>query len=109
MIVGLSRSKLTRDYYSLSPARKSCCIFVADFYDRYSVNIPIFKTGFASPQIVLQVILKKTFPTVFQTHLCCNIATQFSPGGGIGRRSRLKICRPQGCAGSIPVLGTRKK
>ncbi len=29
-----------------------------------------------------------------------------SPDGGIGRRSRLKICRSQGCAGSIPVLGT---
>ena len=29
-----------------------------------------------------------------------------SPGGGIGRRSRLKICRSQGCAGSIPVPGT---
>ena len=28
------------------------------------------------------------------------------PGGGIGRRSRLKICRSQGCAGSIPVPGT---
>src|SRR5213595_3542214 len=28
------------------------------------------------------------------------------PGGGIGRRSRLKICRLHGCAGSIPVLGT---
>ncbi len=28
------------------------------------------------------------------------------PDGGIGRRSRLKICRSQGCAGSIPVLGT---
>jgi hypothetical protein len=30
----------------------------------------------------------------------------FCPGGGIGRRSRLKICRSQGCAGSIPVPGT---
>jgi hypothetical protein len=29
------------------------------------------------------------------------------PGGGIGRRSRLKICRSQGCAGSIPVPGTK--
>ncbi len=29
------------------------------------------------------------------------------PGGGIGRRSRLKICRLHGCAGSIPVLGTQ--
>ena len=28
------------------------------------------------------------------------------PGGGIGRRSRLKICRSQECAGSIPVSGT---
>ena len=41
-----------------------------------------------------------------------NIATlsvkgkETCPGGGIGRRSRLKICRSQGCAGSIPVLGT---
>ena len=35
----------------------------------------------------------------------CNIATH-CPGGGIGRRSRLKICRSQGCAGSIPVPGT---
>lgn len=30
-----------------------------------------------------------------------------SPDGGIGRRSRLKICRSQGCAGSIPVPGTK--
>jgi hypothetical protein len=29
-----------------------------------------------------------------------------SPGGEIGRRSRLKICRSQECAGSIPVPGT---
>ena len=29
------------------------------------------------------------------------------PDGGIGRRSRLKICRSQGCAGSIPVPGTK--
>ena len=29
------------------------------------------------------------------------------PGGEIGRRSRLKICRPKGRTGSIPVLGTR--
>ena len=28
------------------------------------------------------------------------------PDGGIGRRARLKIWCPQGCAGSIPVLGT---
>jgi hypothetical protein len=36
-----------------------------------------------------------------------NIALQFlCPDGGIGRRSRLKICRSQGCAGSIPVPGT---
>lgn len=36
-----------------------------------------------------------------------NIAAPInSPGGGIGRRSRLKICRSQECAGSIPVLGT---
>lgn len=31
-----------------------------------------------------------------------------SPDGGIGRRVRLKIWCPQGCAGSIPVLGTQK-
>ena len=30
----------------------------------------------------------------------------YRPDGGIGRRSRLKICRSQGCAGSIPVPGT---
>jgi hypothetical protein len=30
-----------------------------------------------------------------------------SPGGGIGRRSRLKICHSQGCEGSIPFLGTK--
>ena len=29
-----------------------------------------------------------------------------SPDGGIGRRARLKILYSQGCAGSIPVLGT---
>ena len=34
---------------------------------------------------------------------CCR---SVCPGGGIGRRSRLKICRSQGCAGSIPVPGT---
>ena len=28
------------------------------------------------------------------------------PGGGIGRRSRLKICHLQGCEGSIPFPGT---
>ena len=28
------------------------------------------------------------------------------PGGGIGRRSRLKICRPQGRVGSTPTPGT---
>ena len=32
-----------------------------------------------------------------------------SPDGGIGRRARLKIWYSQGCAGSIPVLGTWKK
>jgi hypothetical protein len=37
----------------------------------------------------------------------CNIASLFSPGGGIGRRSRLKICRPQGCIGSTPIPGTK--
>ena len=42
-----------------------------------------------------------------------NIATlsvkcqEICPGGGIGRRSRLKICRSQDRAGSIPVLGTK--
>ena len=30
-----------------------------------------------------------------------------SPDGGTGRRVRLKIWYSQGCAGSIPVLGTR--
>ena len=34
------------------------------------------------------------------------LASIHCPGGGIGRRSRLKICRPYGCTGSIPVLGT---
>lgn len=29
-----------------------------------------------------------------------------SPCGGIGRRSRLKICHSQGCEGSIPFVGT---
>ena len=29
------------------------------------------------------------------------------PCGGIGRRSRLKICHSQGCEGSIPFVGTR--
>ncbi len=28
------------------------------------------------------------------------------PCGGIGRRSRLKICHSQGCEGSIPFVGT---
>ncbi len=40
----------------------------------------------------------------------CNIAALnkklFSPCGGIGRRSRLKICHSQGCEGSIPFVGT---
>jgi hypothetical protein len=38
----------------------------------------------------------------------CNLRTPHltRPGGGIGRRSRLKICRSQECAGSIPVPGT---
>jgi hypothetical protein len=31
-----------------------------------------------------------------------------SPDGGIGRRARLKIWYSQGCAGSIPVPGTKK-
>ena len=39
------------------------------------------------------------FPILFIHLLPC-------PGGGIGRRSRLKICRSQECAGSIPVPGT---
>lgn len=30
----------------------------------------------------------------------------FSPDGGIGRRTGLKIQRPQGCAGSTPAPGT---
>jgi hypothetical protein len=29
------------------------------------------------------------------------------PCGGIGRRSRLKICRSQGREGSIPFVGTK--
>ena len=37
-----------------------------------------------------------------------NIAA-LSPGGGIGRRSRLKICRSQECIGSIPIPGTAVK
>lgn len=32
-----------------------------------------------------------------------------SPCGGIGRRSRLKICHSQGCEGSIPFVGTTAK
>lgn len=30
----------------------------------------------------------------------------FGPDGGIGRRTGLKIQRPQGCAGSTPAPGT---
>ena len=37
----------------------------------------------------------------------CRIAPHHRRGrGGIGRRSRLKICRPQGRAGSIPAART---
>lgn len=32
----------------------------------------------------------------------------FSPDGGIGRRTGLKIQRPQGCAGSTPAPGTKQ-
>ena len=31
------------------------------------------------------------------------------PGGGIGRHCRLKICCPNGRAGSSPALGTHRK
>ena len=37
------------------------------------------------------------------------IIATLSPDGEIGRHKRLKISRPQGCAGSIPVPGTFEK
>ena len=37
------------------------------------------------------------------------VASTFCRGGGTGRRKGLKIPGPQGCAGSIPALGTKTK
>jgi hypothetical protein len=60
MAVGLSRSKLTRDYYSSAQGGESRFIFAIDFYDSSAIHIPLFKKDIASPQILLQVIsLKK--------------------------------------------------
>ena len=44
-----------------------------------------------------------TYMTIF------DLMTIASPDGGIGRRARLKIWCSQGCAGSIPVLGTENQ
>src|ERR1700733_6688712 len=41
-------------------------------------------------------------PRLLKIHL-----SKVSPDGGTGRRVRLKIWYSQGCAGSIPVLGTK--
>src|SRR5512139_482208 len=38
--------------------------------------------------------------------LCAAAATRAGPGGGTGRRNGLKIRRPHGHTGSIPVRGT---
>jgi hypothetical protein len=47
------------------------------------------------------------FPFSFSI-LCAGagIIAVLSPDGEIGRHKRLKISRPQGCTGSIPVPGT---
>ncbi len=51
------------------------------------------------------------FPPAVQEKFCrkkkaAYICSAQSPDGGIGRRTGLKIQRPQGCAGSTPAPGT---
>jgi hypothetical protein len=51
-----------------------------------------------------KVICNRKFETLNALMYYCIF---LSPDGGIGRRARLKILYSQGCAGSIPVLGTK--
>ena len=49
--------------------------------------------------------VKIIFRLVYCEKTCYNVKAR-SPSGEIGRRSRLKICRSQICAGSSPASGT---
>ncbi len=48
-------------------------------------------------------------PRLLTPHPDTSILYSSCPDGGTGRRKGLKIPGPQGCAGSIPALGTKTK
>ena len=48
-------------------------------------------------------------PRLLTPHPDTSILYSSCPEGGTGRRKGLKIPGPQGCAGSIPALGTKTK
>ena len=48
-------------------------------------------------------------PRLLTPHPDTSILYSSCPDGGTGRRKGLKIPGPQGCAGSIPALGTKQE
>ena len=100
---------------SLNETENETKNMMATIYEEVKPIVEGYREGVSTEKELLQVkeyyFKKKYLQRILgKIDEMRNIAPRFwpsiSPDGGIGRRVRLKIWYSQGCAGSIPVLGT---